>query len=58
MGINPGVYEFNGELYENSGEFLDAAAHEYKNGDKDLAISTLEEYGFELSDINVRPEGV
>ncbi len=57
MDISPGVYELNGEIYENSGEFLDAAAHEYKNGDKDLALTKLEDYGFDLSDINVRPEG-
>lgn len=51
------VYEFNGEMFESSGEFLDAVAHEYKHGDSDLAVQTLENYGFSLSDINVRPEG-
>lgn len=49
----PAVYEFNGELFENSGEFLDALAHEYKTGDKDIVVTTLEEYGFDLGDIGV-----
>lgn len=47
------VYEFGGEIYENSGEFLDALAHEYKMGDKELVVTTLEDYGFNLSDIGV-----
>lgn len=51
------VYEFNGELYETEGEFLDALAHEYKHGDSELVVDTLENYGFTLSDLNVRPEG-
>lgn len=50
------AYEFNGELFENAEEFLNAVAHEYKSGDKDLALQKLNEYGFELTDINVRPE--
>jgi hypothetical protein len=52
------VYEFNGELYTNVEEFLAAVAHEYKEGDRDLALSALDDHGFELSDIGVRPEGV
>ncbi len=40
------VYEFNGELFESEGAFLDALAHD-----------TLENYGFALSDLGVRPEG-
>ena len=51
------VYEFEGNLYVTVGEFLDALAHEYRVGDKDLVVDTLEEYGFTLSDINVRPGG-
>lgn len=51
------VYEFNGELFESPGEFLDAVAHEYKHGDSELAVEALENYGFSLSDINARPEG-
>lgn len=51
------VYEFNGELFETDGAFLDAVAHEYKHGDAELAMEALENYGFSLSDINVRPEG-
>ena len=47
------AYEFDGQLFTNSGEFLDAVAHEYKNGDKDLAVQALEDYGYSLSDINV-----
>lgn len=46
------AYEFDGQLFTNVGEFLDAVSHEYKNGDKDLAVQTLEEYGFSLSDVN------
>lgn len=46
------VYELDGELFTNVGEFLDAAAHEYKHGDADLAVQTLEDYGFTLSDVN------
>lgn len=46
------VYELDGQLFTNVGEFLDAVSHEYKHGDKDLAVQTLEDYGFDLSDIN------
>jgi hypothetical protein len=52
------AYEFNGTLYDNVEEFLEAVAHEYKTGDQDLARTALDEYGFELSDIGVRPEGI
>ena len=51
------AYEFDGRLFDNEGEFLDAVAHEYKNGDRDMAVQALEDYGFSLSDIGVRPEG-
>ncbi len=51
------AYEFDGVLYNTEGEFLDALAHEYKNGDSNLVVETLENFGFALSDINVRPEG-
>jgi hypothetical protein len=46
------AYEIDGQLFTNVGEFLDAVSHEYKHGDKDLAVQTLEDYGFSLSDIN------
>ncbi len=46
------AYELDGELFTSVGEFLDAAAHEYKHGDSDLAVQTLEDYGFSLSDVN------
>lgn len=49
----PEVYEFNGVIYENSGEFLDALAHEYRTGDKERVIGILDDYGFDLSDIGV-----
>jgi len=52
------VYELNGELYKSVEEFLEALAHEYKTGDSDLALSKLDDYGFDLSDIGVRPHGV
>lgn len=51
------VYEFNGEMYENVEEFLQALAHEYTHGDTEQVVDILEQYGFTLSDINVRPEG-
>ncbi len=51
------AFEFNGELFDNVEEFLEAVAHEYKTGDSDLALSALDDYGFDLSDIGVRPEG-
>lgn len=50
-----GAYEFDGVLYNNVEEFLQAVAHEYKSGDRDLALSALTDFGFELSDIGVRP---
>lgn len=58
MDENVQVYEFDGELYETVGDFLQALAHEYKVGDSELVVSTLEDYGFELTDIGVRPHGV
>lgn len=51
------VYEFEGQLYQTEGDFLDALAHEYRVGDKELVVDTLENYGYTLSDINVRPGG-
>mgnify|MGYP003296409698 CR=1 FL=1 len=51
------AYEFDGELFTNVGEFLDAAAHEYTHGDADLAVQALEDYGFSVSDINVSGHG-
>ncbi len=52
------VYELNGEIYKGVEEFLEALAHEYKAGDREMALSKLDDYGFELSDIGVRPAGV
>lgn len=49
------TYEFDGQVYETDGELLDALAHEYKVGDKELVVDALEKYGYALSDINVRP---
>lgn len=46
------AYELDGQLFTSVGEFLDAVAHEYRSGDKDLAVQTLEDYGFSLSDIH------
>lgn len=51
------AYELDGQLFTNVGEFLDAAAHEYKHGDADLAVQTLEEYGFTVSDISTGGHG-
>lgn len=51
------AYEFDGVLYNTEGEFLDALAHEYKHGDSNLVVETLENYGFTIADIGVRPEG-
>ncbi len=58
MDENVQVYEFDGELFDTVGDFLQALAHEYKVGDSDLVISTLEDYGFDIVDIGVRPKGV
>lgn len=58
MDDNMGVYELNGEIYEHVGEFLEALAHEYKMGDRDLVIQKLDEYGFDMTDLGVRPDGV
>lgn len=49
------AFEFDGQLFDTEGEFLDALAHEYKTGDRDLVVSTLEDYGYNLADIGVRP---
>ena len=49
------AFEFDGKLFDTEGEFLDALAHEYKTGDRDLVVSTLEDYGYNLADIGVRP---
>lgn len=51
------AYEFDGELFTSVEAFLEAIAHEYKTGDTDLALTALDEYGFELADVGVRPEG-
>lgn len=45
------VYEFNGEIFETVGAFLNALAHEYKVGDQELVKTALEDYGFDLTDI-------
>lgn len=52
------AYELGGELFTSVGEFLEALAHEYKTGDKDMVMSKLTEHGFDFSDLGVRPEGV
>lgn len=46
------IYQLQGEVYESLGEFLSALAHEYRTGDRDLVLSTLDDYGLDLSDIN------
>ena len=52
-----GAFEFDGQLFDTEGEFLDALAHEYKTGDRQLVVDTLEQYGLSLNDLNVRPGG-
>ncbi len=49
------AYEFDGQLFNTAGELLDALAHAYKHGDKEAVVDALEEYGFSLSDLSVRP---
>jgi len=51
------AYEFDGQLFTNVGEFLDAVSHEYKHGDADLAVQALEDYGFSVSDISIGDHG-
>lgn len=50
------AYEFDGEQFDNVEEFLQALAHGYKDGDRELVLSTLDDYGFSLSDLGVRPD--
>jgi hypothetical protein len=51
------AFEFDGQLFDTVGEFLDALAHEYKTGDKELVVDALETYGYTVADIGVRPGG-
>ena len=51
------AYEFEGEQFDSVEEFLQALAHAYREGDRELALSTLDDYGFTLSDLGVRPDG-
>ena len=51
------AYEFDGEVYDSVEEFLQAVAHAYKEGDREMALSVLDDYGFSLSDLGVRPHG-
>ena len=45
------MFEFNGELFENEVDLLDALKKEYEIGDRQLVLDTLEEHGFDLSDL-------
>lgn len=47
------MFEFNGELFENEIDFLEAAKQEYQTGDKQAVLDALEEYGFDLSDLSL-----
>jgi len=47
------MFEFNGELFENEIDFLDAARKEYETGDQQLVLDALEEFGFDLNDLKV-----
>lgn len=47
------MFEFNGELFENEVDFLDAVKKEYQTGDQQLALDALEDYGFDLNDLGV-----
>ena len=49
------AFEFDGIQYDNEGEFLDAVAHAYRGGDHQTALDALEDYGYSMSDIQVRP---
>lgn len=51
------AYVYDGQLFTTVESFLEAMAHEYKVGDSENVIDTLEDYGFSLEDINVRPSG-
>ena len=51
------MFEFNGELFENEIDFLEAAKKEYETGDRQQVLDALEEYGFDLSDLNLRSSG-
>lgn len=45
------MFEFNGELFENEIDLLDALRKEYEVGDQQLVLDTLEQYGFDRSDL-------
>lgn len=47
------MFEFNGELFENEVDFLDAARKEYETGDQQLVLDALEEFGFDLNDLKI-----
>lgn len=49
------AFEYDGVLYATEGEFLAALAHEYKIGDQENVVDTLEHYGYTLADLQVRP---
>ena len=47
------MFEFNGELYDNEIDFLDALRKEYEVGDQQVVLDALEEYGFDVNDLKV-----
>lgn len=50
------VYEFGGMAYNSLDEFLERLALEYKAGNHDVVIATLEEYKLTLADIDITGE--
>ena len=56
MTETPTVYEFGGIMYDKLDEFLERLALEYKAGNREVVIATLEEYKLTLADINITGE--
>lgn len=56
MTETPTVYEYGGIMYDKLEDFLERLALEYKAGNKDLVIATLEEYKLTLADIDITGE--
>ncbi len=52
----PVVYEFGGMFYDKLDEFLERLALEYKSGNREVVIATLEEYKLTLTDIGITEE--
>lgn len=46
------MFEFDGQLYDNEIDFLDILKQSWEHGDRDEVKNALDEYGFDISDLN------